>query len=63
MLLKPIKAKKLSSPIATGGAGVLFENEVQSSFVLLMLSKGVFSPIDNNAIIERGYKALQKIYY
>ena len=50
---KPIIAKKLSNPISTGGAGVLFENEVQSSFVLLMLSKGVFSPIDNNAIIEK----------
>ncbi|MDY6364115.1 MAG: hypothetical protein SPL73_04410 [Cyanobacteriota bacterium] len=50
---KPIKAKKLSSPISTGGAGVLFENEVQSSFILLMLSKGIFNPISNDAIIEK----------
>ena len=53
MLSKPIKAKKLSSPISTGGAGVLFENEVQSSFILLMLSKGIFNPISNDAIIEK----------
>lgn len=50
---KSIKAKKLSNPISTGGAGVLFENEVQSSFILLMLSKGVFNPISNDAIIEK----------
>jgi hypothetical protein len=31
-LSKPIIAKKLSNPISTGGAGVLFENEGQSSF-------------------------------
>lgn len=50
---KPIKAKKLSNPISTGGAGVLFENEVQSSFLLLLLSKGIFTPLNNNAIIEK----------
>jgi hypothetical protein len=52
-LSKAIKSKQLSSPISTGGAGIFFENKVQSSFVLLILSRGIFASIDNNAIIEK----------
>ena len=32
--------KQLSSPLATGGAGYLFESRVQASFVVLMLAGG-----------------------
>ena len=38
-----VKAKKLSSPSATGSAGPLFEANVQTSFVTLMLTGG-FAP-------------------
>lgn len=33
--------KQLSNPYSTGGGGVLFENHVQSAFVVIMLSKGI----------------------
>ena len=50
---RTIESKKLSNSISTGGGGTFFENEVQSSFILLMLSKGIFNPINNNAIVEK----------
>ncbi len=53
VLSKSLKPKQLSNPISTGGGGTNFENEVQSSFILLMLSKGIFNPLGNNAIIEK----------
>lgn len=36
------KLKKISSPFATGDGGGQFENDVQSVFVVLMLTNGVF---------------------
>src|SRR5580700_1937714 len=33
--------KQLSSPFATGAGGPLFENQVQTSFVILMLTGGI----------------------
>ncbi|HXQ73040.1 MAG TPA: hypothetical protein VN844_21250, partial [Pyrinomonadaceae bacterium] len=35
------KAKQLSNPFSTGGGGPNFENQVQSMFVVLMLTGGV----------------------
>jgi hypothetical protein len=37
------KDKKISSPLATGAAGAIFEAHVQASYVLLMLTGG-FAP-------------------
>lgn len=43
-------AKRIASPFLTGGGGLHFEENVQTSFVVLMLSGGLAPCIDNCAI-------------
>lgn len=43
-------AKRIASPFLTGGGGLHFEENVQTSFVVLMLSDGLAPCIDNCAI-------------
>ena len=43
-------AKRIASPFLTGGGGLHFEENVQTSFVVLMLSGGFAPCIDNRAI-------------
>jgi len=46
------KSTRLSSPIATSGAGVDFQAQVQATFVILMLARG-FAPCLPTWVIER----------
>lgn len=36
------KTKQLSNPFSTGGGGIHFENSIQTSFAVLMFTRGVF---------------------
>lgn len=45
-------SKKLSNPFSTGGGGYHFESHVQSSFVVLMLTKGCAPALPSWPIVE-----------
>ena len=62
--------KKISSPFATGGGGIDFEHDVQSAFVVLMLTNGVFHHLGQHSIRQidlqakyRGYNTDDIIVY
>lgn len=64
------KPKQLCSPYSSGGGGNNFEACVQSSFVVLMLSKGVFPCLSLDPIVKielqsryRGYETDDIIVY
>lgn len=64
------KSKQLCSPYSSGGGGNNFEVSVQSSFVVLMLSKGIFPCLSLDPIVKielqsryRGYETDDIIVY
>ena len=54
--------KKVSSPFATGGGGIDFEHDVQSAFVVLMLTKGVFHHFGQKPIRQIDLQAKYRGY-
>ncbi len=49
---KKFKPKNISNPYSTGGIGQNFENSVQASFVVLLLTKGIFPALSSYPIIK-----------
>ena len=45
-----VKNKRISNPFSTGSGGAFFENQVQSSFVIIMLSEGCVPCLENTKI-------------
>lgn len=54
--------KKISSPFATGGGGIDFEHDVQSAFVVLMLTNGVFHHLGHHPIRQIDLQAKYRGY-
>ncbi len=46
------KPKQMSNPYSTSGVGYDLEHAVQASFVVLMLSQGIFSPVSSKHIVK-----------